>query len=371
MIPDLKVDQRSVERCARCGTCRSVCPVFLERGWESSGTRGRILVIKGLMSGCPCDETAQESLYTCTTCGICQESCPAGVNPPEIIEESRKGLVSAGLFSSQQAQIRDRISASGNTFGEAADRLAWLKDRSLLKDKADYVYFVGCLLSYRYPETAARTADILKRFGVAVLPAEKCCGSPLLRMGFDAAPYMDSNLKQIREIGAHTVIASCAGCYTTLKNNYAADFQVMSVAEFLADRISELDLKSLPEAVTYHDPCHLGRHNRIFDPPRKIIKAICDLQEMKASCNLARCCGGGGGVRAGYKDLSMALARRRLLDVPEGVGGIITSCPLCVRNLSDASQGELQVVDIVDLLSWSLDRSGPQAGGFLPARRVA
>lgn len=365
------LDPRSLERCARCGTCRSVCPVMAEQGWESSGARGRILVIKGLMKSGRPDEAAQESLFTCTTCGRCKEICPAGVNPPLLIERARSGLVSAGFVSKEQASIRDRVFATGNTFGEASPRLAFLRDRSLIKEKADCVFFVGCLMSYRYPETAARTADLLKRFGVSLLPDEKCCGSPLLRMGFDADESMNSNLRQIEMMGANTVVTSCAGCYTTLKNNYSTDFQVLNVSEFLADRISELELYPLSKTVTYHDPCHLGRCNGIFDPPRKIVEAICELQEMKASRDLARCCGGGGGVRAGYKDLSLSLAEKRLEDVPEGVNCIVTSCPLCIRNLSDAAKGKMEVIDVVDLVAESLDRAEARTNGRSTARKVA
>jgi Fe-S oxidoreductase len=105
--------------------------------------------------------------------------------------------------------------------------------------------------------------------------------------------------------------------------------------------------------VTYHDPCHLGRGSGIFDPPRKVIKAICDLEEMRSNRQDARCCGGGGGVRAGYPDLSLEIARRRLLDVPAGVEAIVSCCPLCIRNLRDAG-GEVEVIDLVDLVARAL-----------------
>jgi Fe-S oxidoreductase len=193
----------------------------------------------------------------------------------------------------------------------------------------------------------------LSRFGVTLLPSEQCCGSPLLRTGFDSKRLIDNNARQIRQIGAKIVITGCAGCYTTLKNSYSTDFRVLSVPEFLAEKISELALRRLDITVTYHDPCHLGRHNEIYDPPRQVIKAICSLSEMKSSGKAARCCGGGGGVRAGYNEISLAMARRRLKDVPEGVDYIVTSCPLCVRNLRDAGAGE-KVIDLVDLVTMAI-----------------
>ena len=308
------------------------------------------MVIKAMSSGLQADSDVLDSLNSCTTCGICTENCPAGVNPPELIERARRGLVTRGSMTRSQADLSRNIFESGNTFGDPRDRLAWLQNRRLLKKKAEYVYFVGCMNSYRNPATAARTFAILSRFGATLLPAEQCCGSPLIRTGFDAARFVDENSRQIEEIGAKTVITGCAGCYTTLKKNYAKQFEVVSVSEFLAEHISELAPKPLDLTVTYHDPCHLGRHNKIYEQPRRLIEAICRLKEMKATRKDAGCCGGGGGVRAGYLDLSLQMARRRLQDVPDGVDYIVTSCPLCIRNLRDAGAGE-KVIDLVDLVA--------------------
>ncbi len=349
----MNLDLKAVNQCVRCGTCRTYCPVFEESGWESANTRGRIMIIKGLSDGLQADSEVLDSLNTCTTCGLCTENCPASLNPPEIIESARRELVSLGKMTHEQAELSRNIFQSGNTFGDPRDRLSWLQDRRLLKEKADYVYFVGCMNSYRSPETAARTFSLLSRFGATLLPSEQCCGSPLLRTGFDARRFVDENSRQIREIGAETVITGCAGCYTTLKKSYSGQFQVVSVPEFLAEHISELDLKPLDLTVTYHDPCHLGRHNKVYEQPRRVIEAVCRLVEMKTSGKDARCCGGGGGVRAGYKDLSLRMARRRLEDVPEGVDYIVTSCPLCIRNLSDAGAGE-KVIDLVDLVAMAM-----------------
>jgi len=311
------------------------------------------MIMKGLTCGLQPDSQILDSLNTCTTCGICTENCPAGVNPPEMIENARRQLVSIGVMTRQQADLSRNILASGNTFGDTRDRLSWLSDRSLLKKKADYVYFAGCMNSYRYTKTAANTFALLHRFGATMLPAEQCCGSPLMRTGFDASRFVDENCRQIAKIGARTVITGCAGCYTTLKNNYPQDFRVLSVPEFLAERISKIGIKPLNLTVTYHDPCHMGRHNQIYDQPRQVINAICRLKEMKTYGKAARCCGGGGGVRAGYRDLSLRMARKRLEDVPVGVDYIVTSCPLCIRNLSDAGAGE-KVIDLVDLVAMAM-----------------
>ncbi|MGB3944828.1 MAG: (Fe-S)-binding protein [Methanothrix sp.] len=350
----ISIDPRTIELCVRCGTCRSVCPAFEVLGWESKNTRGRVMVAKALREGFPPDAGILDSLNTCTTCGICSASCPAGADPPLIVQEARKGLVSQGIMTESQAGFRSKVAESGNTFGEAGERLGWLSDREGFQDRAESVYFVGCLDSYRYPEVAAKTFRILKQFGVALLPEERCCGSPLIRTGSSAEMVMGENLRQIRDMGAKTVVTGCAGCYSTLKRYYPPEFEVVSVPEFLARRLSELRPKRLDLTVTYHDPCHLGRHAGIYDPPREVIRAICRLVEMKRSREDARCCGGGGGVRAGYPDLSLEIAKHRLQDVPAGVDAIVSCCPLCIRNLRDAGAG-VEVIDLVDLVARALE----------------
>lgn len=321
------------------------------------------MILKGLQDGLEANADVVDSLNTCTTCGICTESCPAGVNPVKLVESARLELVSRGIMTGAQADLSRNILSSGNTFGDTSSRTGWLRDRGHIdrryirekdiREKADYVYFVGCMNSYRYADTAARTFEVLSKFGATLLPEERCCGSPLLRTGFDAGKMVDANTREIEKTGAHTIITGCAGCYTTLKKNYSSQFNVVSVPEFLAEHISELDLRPLDLTVTYHDPCHLGRHNKIYNQPRQVIEAICQLEEMKANRQSARCCGGGGGVRAGYKNLSLKMAKRRLHDVPEGVDYIVTSCPLCIRNLRDAGAGE-KVIDLVDLAAKAL-----------------
>lgn len=353
-----EIDRRSVYKCVQCGTCRSVCPVFDVVGWESANTRGRMLIIKSLLEGRSPSEDVLSSLASCTTCGICAAKCPAGVNPPEVVEAARTQLVKCGITTEAQKKLKSVVLISGNSFGETKDRKHWLPDTERLKlpEKSEYVYFVGCFDSYRYPEFAKKTFEVLQLFGVTLLPDEQCCASPLLRTGFreEAEKVMERNLEQIRKIGAHTIITSCAGCYTTLKNNYPGELNVVSLPEFLAEHLEELKLKKLNLTVTYHDPCHLGRHNKIYDAPRKVIQAICTLKEMKNIKENSRCCGGGGGVRIGYPDISLELAKNRLEDVPEGVDFIVTSCPLCVRNLRDAG-GNTEIIDLVELVAMAME----------------
>jgi Fe-S oxidoreductase len=155
-----------------------------------------MLVMKRLAEGCEADIDDLNSLNTCTTCGICTENCPSGVDPPRSIEGARSVLASSGTMTDKQSGLSIRANFSGNVLGDSSSRIGWLRDQRGLPHKADLVYFVGCLASYRYPQMAAKTFDILRRFGAALLPDEKCCGSPLLRTGFDAGELMNSNISR-------------------------------------------------------------------------------------------------------------------------------------------------------------------------------
>jgi len=359
-----KVDRRDLYRCVSCGNCRSVCPVFEQTGRESKNTRGRILIIRDVYEGKLTDDSVFDSINTCTTCGYCAATCPAGVHPPDLVEGVRSGLVSSGKMTPVQMKIRDTVSQFSNTLGDSSPRLGWLEGSGLENPKnADTVYFVGCLDSYRYPQTALSTYKILSKMGVGLLADEKCCASPLLRLGFsnEADSLMKHNTEQIVQSGAKTIIAGCAGCYNTLKNNYSlTGITVVTVSEYLLSHLEDLkktNLKKLNRKITFHDPCHSGRHNNVFDEPRALIREIVGKEnfiEMKTIRENSRCCGGGGGVRSGYNELSLAMAKRRLEDTPAGVDYIVTSCPLCLRNLRDAS-GDVPVIDIIELISMATE----------------
>ncbi|MDR2944814.1 MAG: (Fe-S)-binding protein [Methanosarcinales archaeon] len=360
-----QVDQRDLYRCVNCGNCRSVCPTFEQTGRESKNTRGRILIIRDVFEGKLDDVSVFDSINTCTTCGCCTAACPAGVHPPDLVEGARSGLATEGKMTPTQMKIRDTVLQYSNTLADAGPRLGWLEGTGLIPPKnPKAVYFVGCLDTYRYPETAVNTYKILNKMGVGLLSDEKCCASPLLRLGFvkEATALKNHNIDQIKKSGADTIIAGCAGCYNTLKNNYESDgVSVVTVSEYLAahlDGLKKAGLGKLDLKITYHDPCHSGRHNNIFDEPRALIYEIVgrnNLIEMAAAREKSRCCGGGGGVRSGYGDLSLAMAKRRLEDVPKGVDYIVTTCPLCLRNLRDAGD-DIPVIDLVELISMANEK---------------
>lgn len=345
---------REILKCTRCGKCVATCPAFDELGWESTSARGRMLLSKALVERIPITPRLYDGLYTCTTCGYCSAICPSGAQPDRVVEIARRSIVLQGIISDRIKIMNDSVEKYGNPLKEAKPRNAWVPREIELKKKSDLIYFAGCLTSYRSQEVARATLKILSKFDAAMLPDERCCGSPLLRLGEMPSKAMEANVKQIKEIGAKTIVTSCAGCYKTLRNDYAlGNIEILHSSEFIANHLRELNLSKLNLRVTYHDPCHLGRHNRVYDAPRKVIKQICEFVEMKRIRDKARCCGGGGGVRSGYPELSLAIAKKRIEDIPNKIDYVVSTCPLCERNLSDVG---LKVLDLTQLVEIAMGK---------------
>lgn len=234
------------------------------------------------------------------------------------------------------------------------------------------VYFAGCMATYREKNIAKTTIQLLKKLDsefTMLGQDEWCCGSVMLRIGNieTAKQIMEHNAKVIRSLGADTVVTSCAGCYRTIKQDYPKyigdlGFEVLHTPEFVLKFIDggKLTFKSIANStkVTYHDPCHLGRHMNIYDPPRKVLQTISGLElvEMSRSRENARCCGSGGGVSSGYKELSNQMADTRIKDALNTNATILTSaCPFCTYALKSATEranakDKLKVIDFSELI---------------------
>ena len=230
------------------------------------------------------------------------------------------------------------------------------------------LYFPGCMATYRAKDIAKSTIELLKKADVEFTllgEDEWCCGSVAFRTGnVDVGKeMMDHNVDAIKESGVDVVVTSCSGCFRTLKQDYekmsgSSDFEVRHVLELLKELIDQGRLK-FPETkmkVTYHDPCHLGRHSGIYEVPRDILKSIpgLELVEMARNRRNARCCGAGGGVRAGFPELSDKMADARLSEAEETGAEVLTSaCPFCTFALREAAErngSKIRVLDLPELL---------------------
>ena len=226
------------------------------------------------------------------------------------------------------------------------------------------LYFKGCTARERLDSISKSTEEILRIVNVdyEVLDNENCCGSVLLRTGFkeDAKELMSKNINDFEN---KTIVTSCAGCYKTLKEDYkdilGVDLDVIHISQLILDLINQnkLNLESGNDLnVTYHDPCHLGRHAGVYEAPREVIKNIAELTEMKNNKEQSRCCGSGGGVKSAYGDLANSIATLRIEEAEDtNADLIVTACPFCKLNLSDNSDN-LEVLDLSEFVLKTLNQ---------------
>ncbi len=348
------------------------CPAGKHFVFDAYFSGGRMEIARGLLDKSlklPTDKLL-EVVYSCTTCGSCQEICHYNreISPVKVFETLRELLVEEEIGPlPEHIAFINSIKNTHNPYNEDhSKRLAWLEKKENLKP-AKLLYFVGCTSSYRTKNIAQATVKILEKLDVDfnIAGDEWCCGSPLLRVGAVdlGEDVMRHNIDEMKKLGVEKVIFSCAGCYRTFKEDYPEhgielEFEVQHVSEFLADLIKDgkVTLEDLEVDVTYHDPCHLGRHLGVYSAPRDVIKAIpkAKLVEMYRNRYNAWCCGAGGGVKSGYKDLALETATERIEEAKKtGSKIIVSTCPFCQLNLIDAAKAkgeDLEVIDLTELL---------------------
>lgn len=332
--------REQILQCSRCGFCQAVCPVYGLTLRPALNARGKMLLLKEVMDGkIELNDELIETLFQCTTCASCTENCPSGVEVPEIIKQARKDMVHIGSCHPAFKGMNEVLKSHTNIYAEDEPE-DFGRERN---KKAEYVYFIGCVGSYREDESTMSTLNLLDRIHVDyTLIDEACCSGVLEDVGYQINEDLaQRNIENILGTGAKTVITECPYCFRTFNNKpqYAAlrenGIKVVHISQFLKDL--EFHVKT-DKRVTYHDPCDLGRHCGIYEEPREIIRKIAsDFVEMPHHHVDALCCGAGGGVRGAFAKNSIGMARRRLEEAEEiGAEVILTECNSCVHNLSNA-----------------------------------
>jgi fumarate reductase (CoM/CoB) subunit B len=334
-LPDAATVDRLKELCTciECGSCISVCPAVAVTDFAGP-TAMRQLERLGLDPRDAADRITQanaDGLFACTSCQACAEACPKEIRiPGKAIERLRAEAHRRGMTLPRHAEVATLVRETGRSVARTVVPLFERIDAVLEPygpARGEVAFFVGCMYAMRLPETALDAIEVLRRNGIrVVIPAEQvCCGSPLIRTGqtADLARLQAAN----REVFAPypVVMTMCAGCGSTLKNDYGdLPFRVMDFNEVLTGFGIEPPAR-LPLTVTYHDPCHLLRGQKISEQPRALIRQVADIVEMPAYC-----CGSGGGVKAGRPEEAAALGElRRGAIAATGAEQVITSCPFC------------------------------------------
>jgi heterodisulfide reductase subunit D len=366
------------ERCIKCSTCKygyknfePICPSGEKFLFESYWASGRIRIARGVLNGdLEWNNELKDAIFACPTCGACIDACqaPHADYIVDIIEALRELAVKKIGPPKNQEKLLERTVRKFNPYDEPNSDNEELKKKYNLSDKAEWVYFIGCTSNYRQQSLRDSTLSFLKRANIDfTLIDEHCCTSPLIRTGqiSISKEFMNYNVEKIRETGASKIITSCAGCYRTLKKDFEKlgvdyDFEVYHTAELIKQLLDEEKLtfkSSYNKIVTYHDPCHLGRHCGIYEIPREVYKSIPGLilVEMRRNRNFAWCCGAGGGVKIGYPEWSVEISKERLEEAKETNANVISStCPFCKTNLSDANNKfkmNFEVLDLIEIVN--------------------
>jgi len=369
-----------VHRCFRCGYCKFTysysdfnCPSYKKYRFETYSTGGRMWLIYALMNNeIEWSEKLADILYACPTCGNCVENCRFDRFNEflvDIIEAARAEAVNNGFCPENQKALLERTTNTKffNPYAEPNSDNEELKKKYNLPDKAEYVYFIGCTSNYRQQDLRDSTIRFLKKANIDfTLIDEHCCTSPLIRTGQiqPIKEFMNYNIEKIKEAGANKVVTSCAGCYRTLKVDFEKqgidmDIEIYHITELINNLLEEekIEFKSeFNKTVTYHDPCHLGRHSGLYDIPREVYKKIPGIEfvEMERIKENSWCCGAGGGVKIGYPDWALEISKERVEEAKDTGATILSStCPFCRTNLSDANQEfdiSLEVIDLVEIL---------------------
>jgi Fe-S oxidoreductase len=349
--------EKEMLTCTFCGFCKSVCPYFEDNQWDPSVARGKVILAYGLVRGdIEADESVVKRMYQCTTCKDCERRCPSNIKVIEIVKAARGDLVEAGHMLPAHSKIVENIRKTKNPYGETRQ-----VDFGIEPRKAEIGYFVGCTARYRMPGIAEHSISILKKLGVDfTLVDEVCCGSTLHRIGLpqnNVEDLMNANLEEIRKRGIRKLLFTCAGCLHMFKEEYTKhtsyDFEVEHMVQFLSRQ--NLKLSPLKKRVTYHDPCHIGRHMKIYDEPRRLLKMIPDVEyvEMAENRESSKCCGGGGGVRAADPAAAQRIASRRVKSASDIADLLVTSCPFCASTLKlgdDLVKVDIEIMDITELI---------------------
>lgn len=358
--PEELENSRKLRSCIECLSCLSSCPVIAETK-EFAGPYFMRYLSKFALDPRDCGDRARtgfdEGLYCCTSCGRCVEVCPKEINTfGGAIEKLRELACQEGVGPlPPHRSVYELIKNTGRSVEPLGEGFIKAVSGKSGKDTSKVAFFTGCLVDYRLPEIGFALIEVLKQHGVDIVIPEGqvCCGSPMIRTGQTdiLETLVKQNAKALQDYD--TIITVCAGCGATLKNDYpqyGVKLNVVDISEFLIDKMDTTHMKPLNLRVTYHDPCHLARGQGIRKEPREILRKIPGVEFVEME-EPNRCCGAGGGVRAGKPEIAAALAKHKVEMIKElDVDAVITICPFCENNLRLSLEEEGVEVEVMNIL---------------------
>jgi Fe-S oxidoreductase len=328
-------------------------------------------------------------LWSCTTCGACVEQCPVDIEHVDhIVDMRRYQVLVESNFPAEAGVMLRNLENKGNPWGAPPNtREDWTKGLDFPVPRVaeggdfEYLFWVGCAGAFDdgAKKTTKAVATLLNEAGVsfAILgDGETCTGDPARRMGNEFVYQMlaQQNVETINEAFGERetkkIIATCAHCFNTLANEYAqigGHYEVLHHTQLLANLVGNGKLtpvRPIDGGVTYHDPCYLGRHNRVFAPPRELLGAVTvdgataegdGLVEMDRFAERSFCCGAGGARMWMEERIGKRINVERVEEaIGTGAKTIAAACPFCLTMLNDGvtqkkSAGEAEGVEVVDV----------------------
>ncbi|RAG81405.1 Fe-S oxidoreductase [Streptacidiphilus pinicola] len=346
-------------------------------------------------------------LWSCTTCGACVEQCPVDIEHIDhIVDMRRYQVMIESNFPTEAGTMLKNLENKGNPWGLATKaRLDWVKElkketgievpiigEDIEPAEVEYLYWVGCAgaLEDRAKKTTKAFAELLHTAGVkfAILGKEETCtGDSPRRLGNEflfqmlGAQNVETLNAALEDAPVKRIVATCPHCFNTLANEYpqlGGHFEVIHHTQLLQHLIDEgklLPVNPVEGLITYHDPCYLGRHNKVYTPPREIIEKVPGLrnEEMHRHKERGFCCGAGGARMWMEERIGKRINTERVDEALSLNPDIVsTACPFCLVMLSDSVNGKknegaakesLRVVDVAQLLLESVkaDPAAPEA----------
>ena len=331
----------------------------------------------------------EDALWACTTCGACVQQCPVDIEHIDHWLDMRRNMVMIETdFPAELNGLFKNVEQKGNPWGmNASVRNAWIEEvdfdirvfgmdgEDAIPDDVEYLFWVGCAGAYedRAKRTTKAVAELLHVAGVEFMvlgEGETCTGDPARRAGNEFLFQMQAmqNVEMLNEIKAKKIVVTCPHCLNTIGREYPdldGHYEVVHHTQLLATLLQQKKLvpvKSVDEKVTYHDPCYLGRHNKIYTPPRELVQSIpgVNLVEMERTLQKSFCCGAGGARMWMEETLGTRINDNRSNEaIGTGATKIAVGCPFCNVMLNDGTtvakqEGRaaenIEVLDVAALL---------------------
>ena len=377
--------------CTECGRCQSQCPA-----WHTEKPLSPKLLIMAMRDHAFAKSVETEAmagegapisldvLWSCTTCGACVNECPVDIEHIDhIVNMRRFQVLVESNFPSELGGTFRNLEQTGNPWGaNKNDREAWIAEcdfpirvvEGTLPDEVEYLFWVGCAGAYdeRAKKTTKAVAELLHMAGVnfAVLgKKETCTGDPARRAGneFLYQILAAENIETFKEVfegrtkGTKKVVVTCPHCFTTIGRDYAQsgfELEMLHHTQLLNQLVRDkklLPIKMSHTAMTYHDPCYLGRHNEIYQPPRELLEATgAEISEMPRNKERSFCCGAGGGRMWMEEKLGTQINLNRVDEaIATGAKELAVACPFCRVMTSDgmtARSSDVEVLDVAQVL---------------------